>query len=143
MPRGQLFINGVDVYEEYGISMDNTALSALMTPAAKKNWITNEVRDQHGTQYLSGVTYVPKMAARDLTLTFNLVAQDEETFLLKYAAFCTDVLDSGLLDISTSFQPDVVYKCKYVSCTQFSQFRRQIANFQLKLIENDPSDRDL
>lgn len=142
MPRGQLYINNIDVFDEYGISMDQNALSTLMTPASKKEWITNDVRDEDGTRYLLG-SYAPRNAARDLSLTFNLVAPDINTFFTRYAAFCSNILDSGIVNIRTAYQPNVVYRCVYVSCNQFTQFRREMAQFQLKLIENNPSNRSL
>ena len=39
MPQEELFINGKDAYTTWGISMDDTALSALMTPAPNKEFI--------------------------------------------------------------------------------------------------------
>lgn len=38
---GELFINGRDAYSTWGISMDDTSLSALMTPAPNKEFILN------------------------------------------------------------------------------------------------------
>ena len=40
--KEELFINGKDAYVEWGISMDNTSLSALMTPAPNKAFIESE-----------------------------------------------------------------------------------------------------
>jgi len=141
MPRGQLFINSEDAYAEWGISLDSTSLSALMTPASKKEWITNEVRTENGVRYDTGT--IPMNKQRDITLTFNLTASDETDFHTKYAAFCSDVLEGGLLNIQTSFQPNVVYKCVYEQCSQFTQFRQQMAFFTLKLVEPNPNDRAL
>lgn len=141
MPKGQLYINGRDAFDRYGISMDSTALSALMTPTGRKEWVTNEVRDENGTRYLTSQT--PKSQARDLSLTFNLIADDEQTFFSRYNLFCSEVLESGLVNIKTSFQPSVMYRCVYESCSQFTQFRRQIASFQLKLKEINPNNRAL
>lgn len=140
MPRGQLFINGNDAYERYGISMDSSALSTLMTPNSKKDWISNEVRDEDGIRVLTG-SYAPKNEARELSLTFNLVAPDEETFFARYNLFCNEVLESGIVNLQTSFQPDIMYRCIYESCGQFSQFRRQMAQFQLKIKEYNPNNR--
>lgn len=141
MPRGQLFINSEDAYTEWGISLDSTSLSALMTPASKKEWITNEVRTENGVRYVTGI--IPMNKQRDITLTFNLTASDETDFHTKYAAFCTDVLEGGLLNIQTSFQPNVVYRCVYEQCSQFTQFRQQMAFFTLKLVEPNPNNRAL
>ena len=76
MLNGQLYINGKDAYLTWGIFLDETALSTLMTPAPNKEFISN-----------------------------------------------------------------VWYRCIYLSCTQFSQFIREMAKFSLKLNEPDPSDR--
>lgn len=142
MPSGQLFINDIDVYSEYGISMDTSALSTLMTPASKKDWISNEVRDEHGTRYLQG-SYIPKDEKKEITIVFQLTAPNETTFFARYIAFCSDILEKGVLNIRTSFQPNTLYRCLYESCTQFTQFRRQMAFFSLKLIEPNPQNRTI
>lgn len=139
MPKGQLFINGVDACE-MGISMDSSALSTLMSPPPKKEWVTNAVRGEAGERYLR--SDVPKCGKRELTLTFNLVAPDEAEFFARYARLC-GLLDGGVLNLRTSFQPSVVYRCVYVSISQFSEFRREMASFALSLVEPDPTDRAL
>lgn len=45
--KGQLYINDVDV-STYGVSMDSSALSTLMTPPSLKEWVSNECRDEDG-----------------------------------------------------------------------------------------------
>lgn len=135
-----LKINNKDAYTTWGILIDTQSLSALMTPAANKEYINNESRLSNGTQYL--VPSTPKVAHRDLTLTLQLVAPTEEAFFTRYQSFCNE-LKGGTLHIWTGYQPNVVYKCLYVSCTQFTQFMRGIAKFSLKLIEPNPEDRSI
>ena len=137
MPKGQLKINGKDAYLSWGISMDDTSLSALMTPPAVKPYISNDDRTKHGKEYLTAPVYVD---SRDLTLQLNLTAKDEEQFFALYIAFC-EVLAKGVLDIETSFQSGVVYHCIYQSCSQFSQFMRGIGKFVLKVTEMNPNNR--
>lgn len=137
MPKGQLKINGKDAYETWGVSMDDTSLSALMTPPAVKQYITNDDRIMHGKEYLHTPVYVE---ARDLTLQLNLTAKDEEQFFARYASFC-DVLAKGVLDIETSYQKGIIYHCVYQSCSQFSQFMRGIGKFVLKITEMNPNNR--
>lgn len=137
MPKGQLKINGKDAYETWGISMDDTSLSALMTPPAVKPYISNDDRTKHGKEYLTAPVYID---SRDLTLQLNLTAKDEEQFFARYIAFC-EVLTKGVLDIETSFQSGVVYHCIYQSCSQFSQFMRGIGKFVLKVTEMNPNNR--
>lgn len=137
--EGQLFINNKDAYTTWGISMDTSSLSALMTPAPNKEFIENSSRLEHGKRV---ITSSPKVDARDITLTINLTAKNEQQFFDRYLSFCSE-LETGVLNIKTSFQPNVVYKMIYLSCSQFTQFMRGIASFSLKLNEPNPKDRNI
>ena len=138
MLNGQLYINGKDAYLTWGIFLDETALSALMTPAPNKEFISNKYRSKDGK---SVIKHNPRLDEREITLPFNMTAKDSDTFLTNYARFCEEVLAKGELVIHTRFQPNVWYRCIYLSCTQFSQCIREMAKFSLKLNEPDPSDR--
>ena len=138
MLNGQLYINGKDAYLTWGIFLDETALSALMTPAPNKEFISNKYRSKDGK---SVIKHNPRLDEREITLPFNMTAKDSDTFMTNYARFCEEVLATGKLVIRTRFQPNVWYRCIYLSCTQFSQFIRAMAKFSLKLNEPDPSDR--
>ena len=104
-----------------------------------KELIENKSRLEHGKRV---VTSNPKKDERDLTLTINLTARNETQFFERYASFCEE-LGTGVLNISTKYQPNVVYKTIYLSCNQFTQFVRQIASFSLKLNEPNPDDRSI
>ncbi|MBR3093440.1 MAG: hypothetical protein IKG99_10555 [Bacteroidaceae bacterium] len=136
---GELFINGHDAWTRWGISLDSSGLAALMTPASLKEFVSNESRLEHGRQYIA--TH-PKLKERELTLRLNLYAPTAALFYARYNAFCTDVLATGTVDISTRYQSGLVYHCLYQSCTQYTQYRGKIAKFALKLTESDPSNRD-
>lgn len=138
MPTGKLIINGKDAYKEYGIFMDDTALSTLMTPAPNKEFISNKYRSKNGKRV---IMHNPCLDEREITVGFHLSAPNVDTFLAKYEKFCKEVLATGEMVINSSFQPKVWYRCVYISCTQFSQFMREMASFSLKLNEPDPSDR--
>lgn len=138
MLKGQLLINGKDAYLTWGIFMEGTALSTLMTPAPCKEFISNSYRSKDGKKVIK---HNPRLDEREITVAFNMSAKNEDTFLANYAKFCEDVLATGEIILHTSFQPDVWYRCVYLSCTQFSQFNRELASFSLKLNEPDPSDR--
>ena len=138
MLKGQLYINGKDAYLTWGIFLDETALSTLMTPAPNKEFISNKYRSKDGK---SVIKHNPRLDEREITLAFNMTAKDSDTFMTNYARFCEEVLAKGGLVIRTRFQPNVWYRCIYLSCTQFSQFIREMAKFSLKLNEPDPSDR--
>lgn len=135
--KDELYINGKDAYVAWGISMDNTSLSELMTPPANKAFIENESRLQHGKRVVAAN---PKLDQRNLTLQINLTAATEPQFFARYNEFCKE-LATGVLHIRTRYQPGVVYKTIYLSCSQFSQFMRGIGKFSLKLNEPNPDDR--
>lgn len=139
--KGELFINGKDAYIEWGISMDTSALSALMTPAPNKDLPENKSRLEHGKRIIIESSLVKK-DERNLNLTINLTAKNEDDFFLKYNSFCEE-LATGKLNINTKYQPNVMYRTIYRSCTQFTQFMRGIAHFSLKLDEPNPTDRNL
>ena len=92
MLKGQLYINGKDAYTAYGIIMSETALSTLMTPAPSKDYINNSSRLVDGKRVFKGNV---KMDEREMTLSFNMIAKDKDTFLTNYAKFCEEVLAKG------------------------------------------------
>lgn len=135
--KEELYINGKDAYITWGMSMDDTALSELMTPPSNKAFVENESRRQHGKRVLIAD---PRLSERNVTLQINLTASNEKQFLERYSSFCKE-LATGALKIETKYQPGVVYKTIYQSCSQFSQFMRGIGKFVLKLSEPNPNDR--
>ena len=137
MPKGELFINGVDAYEEYGISMQSSGLSALMAPPPNKEVIENKSRQEHGKRIVNNN---PKVDEREITLPIHITARTRYDFFSKYEKFC-NVLAQGKLDISTTYQPNVVYRTIYQSCTQFAEYRLGLAKFTLKLNEPNPMNR--
>lgn len=137
MPSGQLTINGYDAYDTWGISMDSSALSTLMTPPPMKDFVENKSRLQHGKRV---VTDSPMTDERTVTLTFNLTASTETEFFSRYESFC-EQLATGVLEVVTSFQPDVMYRLNYISCSQFTQYMRGVAQFTLKVCEPNCNDR--
>ena len=131
---GTFFINDVDAFETWGITFDSSALSALMTPPPMKENIKTTSRIQNGSTVL---TTNPRMAARQVTITFNIQAVTEQQFIARYNSFC-NVLKNGFFSIHTKYQPSVWYHLEYNSCSQFQEYRRTLAKFVLKCTENRP-----
>ncbi len=50
-------------------------------------------------------------------------------------------LESGWLSISTDRLPGLVFKCVYLSCSQYSQYNGNVAKFILRLNEPNPANR--
>ncbi len=136
--KGELYINGLDAWENWGITMDSSSLSTLMTPAGLKDYPTNKSRLDHGVQYL--IDDNVRMDERDLTLSLALVAPTKALFFARYESFCAQ-LATGQINIKTKYQSDVVYKCLYKSCSQYQQYLGKVGKFSLKLVEPDPTDR--
>jgi len=134
---GELFINDKDAHKTWGVFLDDTGLSTLMTPAPLKDYITNKSPLNNGKDVKP---WTPKVDERDLTLVLYLVAPDRETFLSRYNAFVTDVLQAGELTLKTKYSDDV-YHLLYVSCQQFSTYRMGVGKFTLKLNEPNPLNR--
>lgn len=130
-----LTINGTDAYSAWGVSMDDTSLAALMTPAPTKDRITSTSRTEHGTRVVTDAPVY--LAERDITLQLNLTAKTESEFFARYAAFCEELQKPELV-ISTI---SGTYHCVYISCQQFSQFLRGIGKFVLRLKEYNPANR--
>lgn len=129
----------VDAYERYGVTLDETGLSRLMTPAPNKQPVENKSELEDGKRIVSGTK--PKKGERNIALLMNLTASSEASFFERYALFCSEILDYGYIRMKTGYQSGVVYKMTYVDCTQFSEFRRGMAKFTLSLNEPNPNDR--
>ena len=138
MPKGELFINGLDAYLEYGLSLESSGLSALMTPPPNKEYIENKSRLEHGKRV---VPANPKVDEREVNIICHIKASSKEKFLSQYSKLC-EVFAAGKLDISTSYQPNVVYRMIYQSCSQFTEYRLGLAKFTLRLNEPNPTNRN-
>lgn len=142
----------VDAYDEWGVNLEDGALSALMSPPPMKDFIESGSRLSHGKQIIAKT---PRYDSRDLTLQFHIVASSKEDFFSKYSAFCNDVLSKGTFALKTKYQPArtvtqngstvtipaVVYHLVYKSCSQYTQYRQEMAKFTLKVSEPDPTNR--
>ena len=113
--KDELRINGKDAYTTWGISMDNNALSELMTPSSNKTFIENESRLEHGKRV---VIANPRVDVRNLTLQINLTASSEMCIRDSYhCGSCHyDLLDWSVfhnLNGYPSLLPAFVHKHEY------------------------------
>ncbi len=88
---GQLFINEVDVYEEYGAFLselkqgDRANVTAILTPSSVKENIAVNFREVDGEKYAEDLSQVNE--ARDVTLCFCIYAKTKAEWLAAYMAF--------------------------------------------------------
>ena len=142
MPKGELFINKnvfgdwQDAYLLWGVSLTDMGMSAFMAPPPNKEYIVNDSRLENGRRVLVSNT---KVASRDISLPIHIKAPSREIFYERYSLFCEE-LKKGSIWIKTKYS-DVVYKCVYRSCSQYTQFIQQMAHLTLKLEEPNPCDR--
>ena len=128
----------IDVHEQYGMSLSQGSLSKLMTPAPNKEPIKNTNAVTNGSSVVGGIG---AKAERTVNLEVHFTAPDRSTFLSRYSAFCSDILNVGAFDLRTNVQNGVVYHFIYLDCQQFSQFNLRLAKFTLSLLEPRPDVR--
>ena len=147
MPRNKLWMKlpgafgWTDMFVNYGISLEETSVSKLMTPAPNKEVVENKSDLEHGKRVDRDTDDVRK-DERNVNLIMLISARNETEFLENYGRFCTDFLDKGFFDIKTAYVPNTVYRMTYLDCTQFSEYGMGVGKFTLSLNEPDPTDRD-
>lgn len=129
----------VDAHDRYGISVDATTMSKLLTPAPHKEPVQNKNMAMHGTSIQGNVNYKD---VRSVSLPLYLCASTEADFLTKYELFCQQVLDTGWVHVKV-VRPskNYFYHFRYVDCQPFSEYHMEMASFTLSLEEPNPANR--
>lgn len=141
MPKGQLYINDLDAYTEYGISLNEAGLSTLITFPERKDFVKNEVRTEHGTRY--NLTTPPCIKEREVTLFFHLYANNSAQFDERMNKLKELFTETAEIKLRTSYETNVCYRLLYVSCTQLTQLRKEYALIGIKFVEPNPNNRSL
>lgn len=136
----ELTINSFNARTKWGIVANTKLMEALLAPPSVKDPVQSESRLEHGTR-----TIIPqgnvKLAKRDIMLEVGLTAPNLTEFYTRYKSFIEELTSGWLKIASPKFLPGVVFNCRYVSCTQFTNYNGRIAKFILKLEEPNPKDR--
>nr|WP_308570834.1 hypothetical protein [uncultured Prevotella sp.] len=135
---GELYINGLDAFENWGVSLTDSSLTTLMEPEPLKDPVSNKSVSENGKQVRKEDT--PKVDERDITLSLQMHAKDRSHLFSQLLAFKSE-LKKRRIEIRTRYEKDVIYRCDYTSCTQYKSFNRGIATFSLKLNEPNPANR--
>jgi len=136
MPRGQLIINNKDAFTEWGVSLSNGAKATLMAPLALKQRVSNESRLAHGKTTINTNL---KKASREFSLEMHMISSSWADYLDKKARW-EAMLMGGVLNIKTSWEEGVTYRCLYLSCNTFAEYDG-LAKFALRLEEPNPDNR--
>lgn len=120
--------------QTYGAFLEESSLSALLTPAPMKDNPNDDSPLYHGVRYDSAT---PRRNKREITLVIGFKAKDFETFLSNYEAFCTDILSNQYFTLTCEAG---TFNLLYKSCTQVEEWAKSgVAKFSLKVIEPNPS----
>lgn len=137
--KGELIINGVDAFEEWGVSMGKGFLDAIDNFAPMKEYITNKSRLEHGERVLISA---PRVDSRDVTLAFTILGNNESDYRAKRKAF-EAMLQEGFLNVSVPALGDEVYKLLYLgkSTSYNMNVARTFSEVSVKFKEPNPMDR--
>lgn len=143
------YINSATLTTErkWGVFIAETSITALMTPAPLKSYITNKSALSDGKQVLTDSGNKPKVDERDVQLVFGLRAKSLAQFLTRYRSFCAE-LAKGAMNLTVEISEGdtylkETYYLNYNSCSQYSEFNGRLARFVLKVTEPNPRHRDI
>lgn len=135
---GDLYINSQDAWSQWKVAMGESFIENLLLPAGNKDFIENESRLENGKRV---ITTNPKVASRDVTLTFNIHGDTTTEYLSNYAAFVA-VLQAGAVKIRVP-AINMVFNLIYKKSTSFNLGRARIdSSLAVKFEEPDPTDRN-
>lgn len=144
MRNVKAYINSTttDIYTRYGMILDSSTVTALMTPPPVKTMLEKNSRLEHGKTV---ITSNVRMDARDVQLTFGITAPTLAEFIRRYNAFC-DELKKGEMTLTIkitegSTYVTTTYNLVYVSCSQYSEYNGRLGKFVLKMQEPNPNNR--
>lgn len=134
---GDLYINSQDAWGQWKVAMGNGFIENLLVPAGIKDFIENESRLENGKRVIYNN---PKVASRDVTLTFNIHGDTTSEYLSNYAAFVT-VLQAGTVRIRVP-AINKTFNLIYKKSSSFNIGRARMDSIlAVKFEEPDPTNR--
>lgn len=136
-----LYIDGTRMIDK-GVYMGDSFIEQLLTPPTLKEFTQNDARSRDGVQIL---TSSPKVASRDLTLTF-IITGDTPTEMAANKAALLSILSNIQVSVYVPEASDtetfwLTYTGRSVS---FSiDLTRTVSKFAAKFTEADPTNREL
>ena len=136
---GDLFINGKDALETWGVRMGDSFLDAIDGFNEMKDYIENESRLEHGKRV---ITDNAKVDSREITLQFTIEGSSESDYRSKKKAFQTE-LEKGAVNIKVPVLGNEVYKLIYLgkSVSYGLSLDRCFGKVSSKFEEPNPMDR--
>lgn len=136
---GDLLINGSDAYAK-GIAMGDDFLGNILSPSSLKSFVENDDPTKNGKEVIYPQT--PKLASRDLTLTFTIFGNTTTEHLTNYKNFIA-LLQKGEISLSIPALGTEVYHLTYVgdSGSYMIEADRLASRLAVKFREPNPADR--
>lgn len=136
---GDLLINGSDAYAK-GIAMGDDFLGNILSPSLLKSFVENDDPTKNGKEVIYPQT--PKLASRDLTLTFTIFGNTTTEHLTNYKNFIA-LLQKGEISLSIPALGTEVYHLTYVgdSGSYMIEADRLASRLTVKFNEPNPADR--
>lgn len=134
----ELLINGVDA-STYGVKLSPGSVGKLLVPVTYKDYVSNESRLEHGVRVL--IPSTPKVASREVTLTFQVNADTEVAFESRKEALLGE-LKSGALTIQLPTKSSEIFKLVYLGGTSYTGgLSGHACKITAKFLEPNPADR--
>lgn len=134
--KGDLFINGKDAFDTWGVNMGDNFLNVLLTPPPVKEYCENKSRIENGKSVILDNN---KDDERDISLTFTIQGEGQKDYIAKYKAFMME-MSSGLVDINVPELGSEVYRVYYKNATSYAMsIDRTFSKIAMKVCEPNPS----
>lgn len=138
--RGDLYINGKDAWVTWGVNMGDDFLDVIDGFAPMKEYIENDSRLEDGKRI---VKIAPKIASRDITLHFTLMADSQRDFRNKRNAF-EEELRTGFIEVRVPVLGEQVYRLIYLgkNVSYGMNVARTFCAISAKFEEPNPMNRE-
>ena len=136
---GELFINGKDAWNEWGVQMGNGFLDSLDGFFKMKPYIESNSRLEHGKKI---ITSNAKVDSRDITLDFTITGMSESDYRSKKKAFQLE-LQAGSFTLKVPSLGNDVYNMVYTGdgMSYALSLSRRFGHFSAKFTEPNPMNR--
>lgn len=136
--KGDLFINGKDAFEIWGVNMNEGFLNNLLTPPPAKGYVENKSRLENGKQI---VFDNEKEDEREISLVFTIKGTSQSDYLSKFRAFMAE-MSTGLVAVNVPVIGSEKFRVYYKNSVSFAiSVDRTFSKIAIKVFEPDPSNR--
>ena len=136
---GELYINGRDAWNVWGVNMGKGFLDALDAPLPMKDYIQDESRLEDGVRM---DTSNPKVDSRDITIGVTITGSSESDYRSKKKSFLSE-LRKGAFTLNVPALGDDTFRLVYTgkNISYGLSLDRRFGHLSMKVTEPDPTDR--